>query len=91
MSITELTGRPDDPDCLHCVLPPIIDKFMREHPEKPAAQVISEVAQALGDLIGSAAFNSGHTGCVTNIVTGAARQTLRAAVSMVDELKSRRV
>lgn len=89
MSITELSGRPADPDCVHCTLGPVIDQFMREHPEVPQAQVIGHVAQVLGELIGSEAYNSGHTHCVLNVVTGASREVLRTALGLVEELKRR--
>ena len=90
MSVTELTGKPEDPDCLHCVLAPLIDTWMREHAGKPKVHVILEVAQVLGELIGSEAFSSGHSGCVPTIVTGAARETLRTALELVSTLQRRR-
>lgn len=91
MTVEELTGLSADPDCLHCVLAPVIAQFRREHPTVPGAQVIGEVAQVLGELIGSEAFDSGHSGCVSMIVSGAARETLRTAFDLVNTLKRRRV
>lgn len=51
----ELTGEPLDPDCLHCHLPPLIDAWMTAHPEVSVEQVLIQLAQTLGEMIGSAA------------------------------------
>lgn len=91
MSITELSGQPADPDCLHCYLAPLIDAWKREHAGKPPVHVILEVAQVLGELVGSEAFSSGHSACVPTIVNGAMRETLRTAIDLVNTLKRRRV
>lgn len=76
--------------CLHCVLPAFIDEFRRQNPQKSATDVIGELAQVLGEYIGSAAFNSGHTDCVLQIVTGASRHVLENAYLLIAELKRRK-
>lgn len=91
MSVTELSGLPENPDCLHCLLPHVVDRFIREHPGKSGAEVLEEFAQALGEVIGSGAFNGGQTDRMPMLVDGAMRTALRAAFNLVDELKRRRV
>lgn len=49
----ELSGLTPDPDCLHCVIAPILDRFMLAHPEKPLAQLAGEVLQIAAELIAS--------------------------------------
>ncbi|MHB8817162.1 MAG: hypothetical protein ACYDAE_28390 [Steroidobacteraceae bacterium] len=91
MSVTELSGLPENPDCLHCLLPQVVDKFIREHPGKSGDEILEEFAQALGELIGSGAFNGGQTDCVPLLVNRAMRSAMRAALDIVNTLKGRRV
>lgn len=53
--VTELTGGAVDEDCLHCHLPPLLDQWMQQHPQVVRAQVLIQLAQALGELVGSSA------------------------------------
>lgn len=53
LRITELTGESDDPECFHCALPPFIQKWVREHPGKCHTHMMLDIAQTLGELIGS--------------------------------------
>ena len=56
--MTELTGLPPDPDCLHCVLVPVIRKFRDEHPQASVQDIIGSLCQCIGEHLGSALYNS---------------------------------
>lgn len=51
----ELTGLPPDEDCLHCYLPPIIEAWVDAHPQVERQMLLIQLAQVLGEMIGSAA------------------------------------
>jgi hypothetical protein len=39
------------PDCLHCVLWPVINRFCEEHPDGSMNDVFCAIADVLGDMI----------------------------------------
>lgn len=51
MSITDLSGNPPDPDCLHCVLAEPIQTFMKTHPDKTLTYLVGGLMQITADLI----------------------------------------
>lgn len=42
-----------DPNCLHCVVSPLVDLFCKEHLDKGAELCIRELATVVGELIGA--------------------------------------
>lgn len=79
MRAIELTGGTPDPDCLHCVLQSFIDKFVNEHPHKSSVQVLGELAETVGELIGSGLYNDGKPERVPELVAFVSRiATLKA-------------
>lgn len=83
----ELTGTPADPDCLHCVLQPLIDQFMRERPLKPSIEIVGELAQILGELIASGCYNTRKEQDVPRLVTFARHQIQGKADDLLRELR----
>jgi len=88
MSFTEVSGAAPDPDCLHCVLPPIVDKFRREHPGKVAPHLVNEILQVAAELLAStcperempaalAAAQRAFAKCVQDAADGFRRAGLR--------------
>lgn len=53
--VKELTGGTLDSDCLHCYLPPLIAQWMDQHEHVSDEQLMIQVAQTLGELVGSLA------------------------------------
>lgn len=58
MPLEELTGLAADEDCLHCHLGPLISAWMDAHPDKSDEQILGEVAQILGEMLGSNAHQA---------------------------------
>lgn len=58
-SIIEITGNPPDPDCLHCELAPIVDRFHVKHPEEAAQDICRQVLQVAAEILASGAVNAG--------------------------------
>jgi len=83
LEFTELTGLPADENCLHCYLPGVIDEWVKAHPGIADQDVLIAVAQVLGELTGSAAYNTGHAGCVSNITAGILRIVAGSALELV--------
>jgi hypothetical protein len=81
-----ITDIPKDPNCLHCELSPIIERFRLEHPDQTDAKQISEVAQVLGELIASSVVASGHVDCLNQVVSGALHVAIRSAMDLVRTL-----
>jgi hypothetical protein len=42
-----------DPNCLHCVVSPLVEIFCKEHLDKGAELCIRELATVVGELIGA--------------------------------------
>jgi hypothetical protein len=59
VTVVPMTNVDEDPDCFHCKLAPIVAQFANQHPEKPHMHIMGEIAQTLGEMIGSALINSG--------------------------------
>ena len=53
MTVKKTTAVEADPDCLHCYLPSIIDAWQRSHPQVSLELILIQVAQTLGELVGS--------------------------------------
>jgi hypothetical protein len=83
VEFTELTGLPPDENCLHCHLPGVIDEWRKAHPGVSDQDVLIAVAQLLGELTGSAAYNTGHAACVSNITSGVLRIVANTALELV--------
>ncbi len=49
----EITGLPLEEDCLHCYLPPLIESWRDAHPQVEQQLILIQVAQTLGELVGS--------------------------------------
>lgn len=69
MKVEELTGRPYNPDCLHCVLPPVIEQFANAHPDRPGPHLVGDIATVLGELIASGAFEAGNVTAAEQLTT----------------------
>ncbi len=85
--IEELTGGLLDENCLHCYLPPVIDAWIEAHPDVHHEMVLIQVAQTLGDLIGSVAPDAG---CADRISVGLMRyirDNARRTAQAASELK----
>lgn len=89
MSTTELTGQAPDPDCLHCVLAPVIDRFIREHPLKPSAHVVLELAQVLGELAASNLHNEGKQHQLPHLIQHVSRVVDDSAKGLLANLADR--
>jgi hypothetical protein len=48
---------PTDPECLHCYLAPVIQKWSEDHPLKDLSAMVLEVAEVLGELAASDAVD----------------------------------
>lgn len=46
-------GEEDDPECLHCYLADVIDKWSEKHPDKTLRQMCAEVGEVLGEMAAS--------------------------------------
>jgi len=42
-----------DPNCLHCIVSPVVELFCEEHRQKGAELCIRELATVVGELIGA--------------------------------------
>lgn len=82
--IEELTGLPVDPDCLHCHLPPLINAWMESHPQVSVEQVIIQLAQSLGEVIGTAAPD---VSCADRMALGALRFVRTSAREIATAMK----
>jgi hypothetical protein len=83
LGFEELTGGPADENCLHCYLPRIIDEWAKNHPTVSDQDMLISVAQLLGELLGSAAYNTGHAACLERISTGVLRIVAQTALDLV--------
>lgn len=66
----ELTGLPSDENCLHCHLPGVIDRWYEAHPNKEDQQILIEVAQVLGELLGSSLIYTKRVECLNRVLMG---------------------
>lgn len=89
MSLTELTGLPEDPNCLHCHLAPIIERWRAAHPQKPIEHAIQEIAQVLGELVGSAAYDLNRADCIDSVLAGVMRIASGTAKDLIAMLRRR--
>ncbi len=78
----ELTGRPADPQCLHCVLPPVIDQFWRAFPNKAAGQIQHELLQVLSEFMASQTEPSQLEGALIDACEQLQRLTRQAAAGI---------
>ena len=69
MKVEELSGRPHNRDCLHCVLPPVIEAFANAHPDRPGPHLVGDIATVLGELIASGAFEAGNVTPTEQLMT----------------------
>lgn len=83
--------QPCKPDCLHCHLSPVIAQFLSDHPEQRSAQQsVGEMAQVIGEFIGSGLFQSGKYELLPIAVDFVRQTTQHAAESVIEALKARR-
>jgi len=88
VSIVELTGLPEDPDCLHCFLARQLDEFSKTHPNRSGPETIGGLAQLLGEIMGSAVYNDGKgPECIPMIASGALRITIDSALQILATLR----
>lgn len=83
--VTELTGEPLDEDCLHCYLPPLIDAWMQRHPDISVEQVLIQMAQSLGEVVGSVAP---EVSCADRMSVGLLSYIRRSARDIANAKKS---
>lgn len=83
----ELSGKPADPHCFHCVVAPVLAKFIAEHTQKCSRQVIGEIAEVLGELIASGLYNSRKEHQLSDSVAFATRVMRSKAEELLRELR----
>lgn len=85
----ELTGQAHNPDCLHCVLPPVIEHFANTHPDRPGPHLVGDVAMVLGELIGSGVFNAeeDQAELLATMLQFAEKHMRESACSLIAKLK----
>lgn len=87
MKVTELNGATANENCLHCHLIPVIQEFVNKHPDyERGVQVIMDLAQNLGELIGSGIYNSGRRHQLDHILAIAAAETRKTATEIIQTL-----
>lgn len=91
MRLHELTGRPHNPECLHCVLAPVILEFANAHPRKPVAHLVGDIAIVLGELIASGVFEAGQVEQLSAVMQFAGATMRSSANELLRELQLRRV
>lgn len=89
VNLQELSGLPGDPDCLHCVLAPVIEKWRKEHPQALDSEQCAQLAQTLGELLGSVLFQARKTECVEQVLIGLHRHALTCARNLIAALEVR--
>jgi hypothetical protein len=89
VKVEEVTGAAPDPNCLHCYLAPVIEKFCAEHPGKQKVALIVEAAQVLGELVGSSVFETETVDCLDRILTGINREVRSTALRLIAQLQLR--
>lgn len=87
--LIELTGQPDDPNCLHCYLAPLVHVWLTQHPDKDGTEVMIELAQVVGHIVASGLHNSGRHGELPQAVALCRRQIRHSAQELLDALKYR--
>lgn len=78
-AVFEITGRPPDPDCLHCALVPVINAFCDAHPGKPGLQAVHELLQTAAEILASICPESHLRPQIDVALKTFARQALDAA------------
>lgn len=51
----EVNGLAPDPNCLHCYLAPVIDRWRAQHRDKPGLHIILELVEVVGEFLASGA------------------------------------
>ena len=85
--VTEATGLPPDEDCLHCYLPEIVEAWRRAHPHVSQEQLLIQMSQVLGELVGSFAPD---VACADRMAVGVLSHVRRSARDTASALAKRR-
>lgn len=88
MTVEIIRGGPDpDLDCLHCVLPPIINEFVKAHPGyQGGIQALVDLAMVCGELVASGIFNSGNRQLLEQVLEIMRREMRRSAIETLETL-----
>lgn len=84
----EGANRPSDPNCLHCVLGPVIQDFIRLHPSKCGIRTCTELAQVLGELFASELIHTERTHELHRLLVLAMLEARRSALELIDVVKN---
>ena len=76
------------PDCFHCAIAPVINQFVAAHPQKPSAHLILEIAQTLGELVGSEVHRGAPRGPITEAVLREMNQSIEELLATMSRKKS---
>jgi len=85
-TLQELTGLPDTGECLHCYLSPLIDAWLKAHPQD-ATKTLTEVASVLGEMVGSALYRSDQIDCLESVIQGLSTVSLKQATELISTLQ----
>ena len=91
MRLTEVTGAPPNPNCMHCALFPQVAQFIDEHPDyRSGIQAPVDLAKMTGELIASGLYNSGKRDQLDAMLAIVLREARAAALELFTTLDRNR-
>ena len=81
----------DEENCLHCVLSPLIQKFMDAHPEQRREHMAGAIAQCLGEFVGGQLASRGEQGQLRDSLNACHRVATAAAFEVFEAWDKRRL